>query len=43
MHVVGRIPGLHVELARCLGDLLEHEVRVEVDDLTVDSLPGLGE
>ena len=43
VHGVGRVPGLHVELPRRLGHLLEHELRVEEDHLAVDLLPGLAE
>jgi hypothetical protein len=35
-----RVPGLDVELARRLGDLLEHKVRVEEDSVLLDPLPG---
>ena len=38
-----RVPRLHVELARRLRDLLEHEVRIELDELAVDLLAGLRE
>jgi hypothetical protein len=43
VHAVRRVAGLHVELARGLGHLLEHELRVELDDLAVGLLPGLAE
>ena len=38
-----RVSRLDVELARCLGDLLEHEVGVELDVRAVDRLTGLRE
>ena len=38
-----RVAGLDVELARRLGDLLEHEVGVEEDRVVLDLLPGLAE
>src|SRR5439155_17254670 len=37
------VPGLEVELARCLRDLLEQEVRVEFDDRVLDLLARLAE
>jgi hypothetical protein len=43
VHTMGRVPGLHVELAGRLGHLLEHELRVEVDHLPVHPLARLGE
>jgi hypothetical protein len=43
VHVVGRIAGLHVELTGRLGHLLEHEFRVELHDVAVHLLAGLGE
>ena len=36
VHGVRRVAGLHVELPRRLGHLLEHELRVEADHLAVD-------
>ena len=41
VHVVERITRLDVELSGRLRDLLHHEVRIEEDRLTVDSLAGL--
>ncbi len=38
VHGVGRVAGLHVELARRLGHLLQHELRVEPDDVVLDLL-----
>src|SRR6266700_3005976 len=43
VHAVGRVAGLHVEFARGLGDLLEHEVRVELDHVAVHLLAGPAE
>ena len=43
VHAVRRVARLHVELARRLGDLLEHEVGVELDVLALDGLPVLAE
>ena len=43
VHVVGRVAGLHVELAGRLGHLLEHELRVELHHVAVHLLAGLGE
>ena len=39
VHAVRRVARLHVELPRRLRDLLEHEVRVELDVLALDGLP----
>ena len=38
-----RVARRDAELARGLGDLLEHEVRVELDELALDRLAGLAE
>jgi hypothetical protein len=43
VHIVGRVPGLDVEFSRRLADLLEHEIRVQLDHVAVDLLPGLAE
>jgi hypothetical protein len=43
VHVVGRVAGLHVELARRLRHLLEHELRVELHHVAVHVLARLGE
>jgi hypothetical protein len=43
VHVVGRVPRLHVEFGRRLGDLLEHEFGVQLDDISVDLLASFAE
>ena len=43
VHVVRRVAGLHVELPRRLGHLLQHELGVEEDHLAVHLLAGLAE
>ena len=39
VHGVGRVAGLHVELARRLGHLLQHPVGVELHVVALDGLP----
>jgi len=43
VHAVGRVARLHVELARGLGGLFQHELRVELDHVAVHLLAGLAE
>ena len=43
VHVVGRIARLHVEVARCLGHLLEDEVGVQPDVVALRPHARLGE
>ena len=43
MHVVLGVARVHSELRRRLGDVLEHELRVEPHEVALDLLSGLAE